>query len=61
MIIDRDPGDETTYEPPRASEGLERKAAAMIQLIGSVGVVSSQALERVIREQAQMQSDHRGV
>jgi len=49
MIVDRDPGDENDI--PRASDGLEAKAAAMIALIGSVGTVSQADLERVVREQ----------
>lgn len=57
MIIDRDPGDEMP-DFPLASEA---KASAPIALIGTVGTVSQAALERVIREQAQAQSDHHGI
>lgn len=60
MIIDRDPGDEMP-DLPRASEALEAKASALVALIGTVGTVSQAALERVIREQAQAQSDHYGI
>ena len=49
MIVDRDPGDES--DVPRASDGLEAKASAMVALIGSVGTISQAALERVVAEQ----------